>query len=130
MYCLSSRFSRCSFYSQRAILENQTILEQKQLINNRRSVRICHRMRFNYSEIVNNYQLKKSDDTAWTLDISDHGIRFAGEKLFVPETAIHFFIENREAFRTLEGVGKVVWCSPLKSSPFFQVGMAVTWLFH
>ena len=130
MYCLSSRFSKCSYYSRQESIENQTHRDQKHSINNRRSTRTCRCMRFNYSEFIDNHFFKKRHDTTFTFDISDHGIRFASEKLFEPDTNIHFSVENKETFGTIEGVGKVVWCSPLKSSPFFQVGMAVTWLFR
>jgi len=130
MYCLSSSFSMCSYYSQRASFKNQILRDQEHSTNHRRSIRICHCKRFSYSEILNNHLVNKGNDTSWTMDISEHGIRFASDKLLEPETAIHFSVDNEEAFTTIEGVGKVVWCSPHISSSFFQVGLAVTWLYH
>jgi len=129
MYCLSSRFAWCSYYVQLAGFENQTEPEQEHSINHRRSIRTSRYNRFSYAEIVDNHLFKNGTDTTWTFDLSEHGIRFASDQLLEPETAIHFCVEDEETFTTMKGVGKVVWCTPLKSTSFFQVGVAITWLF-
>jgi len=71
---------------------------------------------------------KTWEDRTWTFDVSEHGVRFASDKLLVPDTAIHFLLEDDEIATTVEGVGKITWCAPLKNISLFQVGVALGWL--
>ena len=129
MYCLSSRYAWCSYYLQLASIEQHPESDQDHSINHRRSMRTSRHNRFSYSAIGDSHPFKKDTDTTWTVDLSEHGIRFASEKLLEPDTAIQFCVEDEETFSTIKGVGKVIWCTPLNSTSFFQVGVAITWLF-
>lgn len=134
LYCFSSRFSFCPYYLQLAEGENQAKKTQKKPTNHRRSVRIPGYHSFRYSQLIDkqlNKQLNKTKESnTWTLDVSDHGLRFASEQSLAQDTAIRFFVEDDLSVTKIEGVGRVVWSAPLKNTSLFQVGVAITWLFR
>jgi len=81
------------------------------------------------TEIIDTHLFNIRANNTWTFDLSDHGLCFASEQALARDTAIRFFIEANETIATTEGVGEVVWCVPLKNTAFFQVGIAINWLF-
>jgi len=130
VYCFSSRFSFCPTYLQFAEADSQPEAAAAQPVNHRRSVRIPGYHDFRFSQIITKQQVKTTESTTWTLDLSDHGLRFASSRSLIQDTAIRFFVEDETKAATIEGVGKVVWSAPLKNTSLYQVGVAITWLFR
>lgn len=129
VYCFSSRFYFCPTYVEFAEAENQPQAKGTAAFNQRRSVRIPGYHNFSFSQLINKKLLKSREKTTWTLDMSDHGLRFASDQSLTQDTAIRFFVEDEARAATIEGVGKVVWSAPLKNTTLYQVGLAITWLF-
>lgn len=128
VYCFSSRFSLCPYYLQLADAANQTKEKQKNPSNHRRSTRIPGYRSFRFTKLIDKQLFKTKEDTTWTFDVSDHGVRFASEQILTHDTVIHFFVEDDTSATTVEGIGRVVWCAPLHNTSLFQVGAAITWL--
>ena len=93
--------------------------------NRRRSVRLPERHLFRFSEISPTEPTSANvADEAWTLDLSDHGLRVATTCQLRPETAIHFEVTgNGNPGRA--GTGRVIWCQPLADTAFFEMGVAL-----
>ena len=93
--------------------------------NRRRSVRLSERHPFRFSEISRTDQpTTQPGDEAWTLDLSDHGIRVATTCQLRPDMAIRFQLEGNGS-PGREGTGRVVWCQPLADTAFFEIGVAL-----
>lgn len=130
MYCHSSQFSLCPHYQQLVDAEHPTEIKQPGSINRRRSISFPGYHDFYFSKLIGRPLFKTEEEKTWTFDVSDHGVRFASEQLLTSNTAIHFFIEDEEIAATIDGVGRVIWCDPLKDTPLFQVGIAIGWLYR
>ena len=117
-FCASSGHLRCPRFRARA-------RSVARAVNRRRSVRLPERHLFRFSEISPaEPPTGFSPDQAWTLDLSDHGIRVATTCRLQPETAIHFEVTgNGSPGRA--GTGRVVWCQPLADTAFFEMGVAL-----
>ena len=94
-------------------------------VNRRRSVRLPQRHLFRFSEISpTGPAAAATADEAWTLDLSDHGLRVATTCRLQPETAINYEVTgNGSPGRA--GTGRVVWCQPLADTAFFEIGVAL-----
>lgn len=130
MYCHSSRFSLCPHYQQLVDTKKPTEIKQQEPINHRRSVRFLGYNNFYFSKLIGRHLFKTKEENTWTFDVSDHGVRFASTQQLTHGTTLHFFIEDDEVAATVEGVGRVVWCDPLKRTSLFQVGVAIDWLYR
>ena len=117
-FCESSGHQRCARF--RAHADRVT-----RAVNRRRSVRLPERHLFRFSEISPTGPASAATaDEAWTLDLSDHGLRVATTCQLRPETAIHFEVTgNGNPGRA--GTGRVVWCQPLANTAFFEIGVAL-----
>ena len=118
-FCESSGHQRCARF--RAHADRVT-----RAVNRRRSVRLPERHLFRFSEISPTEPTTAStaDDEAWTLDLSDHGLRVATTCRLRPNTAIHFELTgNGNPARA--GTGRVIWCQPLADTAFFEMGVAL-----
>ena len=117
-FCECSDYPRCPRF--RAHADRVT-----RAVNRRRSVRLPERHLFRFSEISPTEPASGATaDEAWTLDLSDHGLRVATTCQLRPETAIHFEVTgNGSPGRA--GTGRVVWCQPLANTAFFEIGVAL-----
>ena len=117
-FCASSGHLRCPRFRARA-------RSMTRAVNRRRSVRLPERHLFRFSEMSPaKPPTDFTPDQAWTLDLSDHGIRVATTCRLQPETAIHFEVTgNGSPGRA--GTGRVVWCQPLADTAFFEIGVAL-----
>ena len=117
-FCECSDYLRCPRF--RAHADRVT-----RAVNRRRSVRLPERHLFRFSEISPTGPASAATaDEAWTLDLSDHGLRVATTCQLRPETAIHFEVTgNGSPGRA--GTGRVVWCQPLANTAFFEIGVAL-----
>jgi len=130
LYCHTNRFFLCPHYQQLANAEELTETEPKKPMNHRRSIRFPGYHDFYFSKLIGKHLLKTREENTWTFDISDYGVRFASDQSLTRDAAIHFLVKDDEIATTVEGVGRVVWCDPLKHTPLFQVGVAIDWLFR
>ena len=117
-FCECSDYPRCPRF--RAHADRVT-----RAVNRRRSVRLPERHLFRFSEISPTEPASaNASDEAWTLDLSDHGLRVATTCQLRPETAINFEVTgNGSPGRA--GTGRVVWCQPLANTAFFEIGVAL-----
>ena len=118
-FCESSGHQRCARF--RAHADRVT-----RAVNRRRSVRLPERHLFRFSEIspTEPAHANAAADEAWTLDLSDHGLRVATTCRVRPDTAINFEVTgNGNPGRA--GTGRVVWCQPLADTAFFEMGVAL-----
>jgi len=91
-------------------------------VNRRRSVRVPERHLFRFSEISPTGPASAATaDEAWTLDLSDHGLRVATTCQLRPETVINFEVTGNGS----AGRGRVIWCQPLADTAFFEIGVAL-----
>jgi hypothetical protein len=126
-YCLTSFYSSCFQYQLLAGDEDEAGQERREPINRRRSIRVPVRHTFRFSEITGHDHIPGvREDDAWTIDLSNHGIRFASRQLLPLNMAIHFFMEADDTAAEFEGNGRVVWCEPLAASPLFHAGIVLT----
>ena len=117
-FCASSGHLRCPRFQARA-------RSMTRAVNRRRSVRLPERHLFRFSEISPAEPASSATaDEAWTLDLSDHGLRVATTCQLRPETAINFEVTgNGSPGRA--GTGRVIWCQPLADTAFFEMGVAL-----
>ena len=127
IYCLSSHYLSCRHYQLLANAEDEAGQDQIAPINRRRSIRTPSRHAFRFSEITDHDNLPGlREDDAWTVDLSDHGIRFASRQVLIRDTDINFFMEADNTAAKVEGTGKVIWCEPLENTPMFHAGIVFT----
>ena len=118
-YCEGSGHQRCARFRAQAD-------RVARAVNRRRSVRLPERHLFRFSEIspTEPAHANSAADEAWTLDLSDHGLRVATTCRVRPDTAINFEVTgNGNPGRA--GTGRVVWCQPLADTAFFEMGVAL-----
>jgi hypothetical protein len=126
-YCTSNHFTSCRQYQLLAGAEIRSSEDDSLPVNRRRSIRIPSHHVFRFSEITGSDQRPgRRDDDAWTIDLSNGGLRFASRWLLIPDTVIHFTLETEGAAANLEGRGRVVWSEPLESTPMFHAGLVFT----
>jgi len=123
-YCLSTYYPSCSQYQ---LQTGAVDREQTDPINRRLSIRVPCRHSFHFSEIIGHDHLPGlHEDNTWTIDLSDHGIRFASRHLLPLDTDIRFFLETDDRIDKIEGTGRVVWCTPLDNTALFHAGIVFT----
>lgn len=126
-YCTTSHYPSCRQYQLFAGSDAQMGEYASQSINRRRSVRIPSHNNFRFSEITGSDQLPgQRDDDAWTIDLSNNGIRFATRRPLAPDTLIQFSMDADGAVAQLEGSGRVVWSEAIENTPMFHAGIAFT----
>ncbi len=125
-YCLTGYYSSCRHF-QSLTLAKDTIGEQVQGRNRRRSDRIPRYHCFRFSEITGSDALpSRRQEDAWTVDLSECGIRFTCRQPLDLKTTLHFQLEGDNTTPALTGTGRVVWCRPLTDTSLFQAGMVFT----
>jgi hypothetical protein len=126
-FCLDSQHTLCAHFERLAEQELQNGDNTQAPANRRRSVRIPYHLPFRFSEIPGSDQppLIREDD-AWTVDLSDHGIRFATRQLLTVDTTIHFILGMDDTSTKFEGTGRVIWSVPLANMPIFHAGIVLT----
>lgn len=126
-YCTSSHHPACPQFQQQAHIDVDQAIEDSLPVNRRRSIRIPSHHAFRFSEITGSDQMPgHRDDDAWTIDLSNHGIRFASRQTLAPDTLIHFSLETDGTVSELNGIGRVIWAEPLETAPLFHIGLAFT----
>ncbi len=126
-YCLSSYYRSCRHYLLLAEAEKTVDQKQGAPSNRRRSIRIPSRHLFRFSEITGHDQIPGiREDDAWTIDLSDHGIRFASRQPLPLDTDICFALDADDRADQIEGKGRVVWCEPLENTALFHAGIVFT----
>ncbi len=126
-YCLSTYYPSCRHYQLLAATEETITQEHGTPANRRRSIRIPSHHSFRFSEITGHDQIPGfREKNAWTIDLSDHGIRFTSRQPLPLNTDIRFFLEDDDRASQLEGIGRVVWCEPLENTALFHAGIVFT----
>lgn len=124
VYCITSFHISCRHYQLLDEAEILTGQEQEAPANRRRSIRIPSRHLFRFSEITGHDQIPGfREDNAWTIDLSDHGIRFTSWQPLTLNTDIRFALEADDRAVQIEGTGRVVWCEPLENTALFHAGI-------
>ena len=124
-YCLSGQYPLCVHYELLAGQHEHAGKNEVPPVNRRRSRRIPSLHLFRFSEITGSDQLPAfREDDAWTIDLSNHGIRFATRQHLALNTAVRFMVETGGTTGPLQGSGRVVWSKPLENSPLFHAGIA------
>jgi len=124
-FCLDSHHTLCVHFERLAGRGQQEEATVPPPVNRRRSIRIPDRRLFRFSEITGSDQIPGiREDDAWTIDLSDHGIRFATRQLLTPQTDVRFVVETGGTSGLLEGIGRVVWAEPLENTALFHAGIA------
>ncbi|MBV5326796.1 MAG: PilZ domain-containing protein [Chlorobium sp.] len=118
-YCLSLHYPSCPQY------ELLAGTEPALPINRRRSVRVPRNHHFRFFTITGSGQAQeKREYEAWTIDLSEHGLRCTGLYLLPPRTAIRFFLDTDETGSRAEGTGSIIWSQQVKNKPLFHSGVA------
>lgn len=124
-YCLSCYYAICSHYERFACTDSTGASQQQMPTNRRRSLRTLQHHIFRFSEVTGNDQIPGvPEGDGWTIDRSEHGIRFVGLYLLTPETTIRFSLEAENTGDATEGTGRVIWSEPLEKSSLFHSGIA------
>jgi hypothetical protein len=126
-FCLSSHYPSCRHYQLLATLDNTSGRVDTPPVNRRRSIRIPSHHVFRFSEITGRDHLPGvREDDAWTIDLSEHGIRFATRQVLTADTALRFSLDVDETATKIEGIGRVIWSVPLANTPLFHAGIVFT----
>ena len=125
-YCRSCHYPACLHYQLLAGKSSAEPAHETTPLNRRRSIRIPHRHLFRFSEITGSDQNGGfREDDAWTVDLSDHGIRFATRQLLPLGATLRFQVDTGVPGGTRQGIGRVTWSQPLEKSPLFHAGIAL-----
>lgn len=126
-YCLARHYSSCLHYQLLAGEAEPADHKQLKPDNRRRSIRVPSTHTFRFSEITGHDHIPGlRENDAWTIDLSDHGIRFASRQMLTADTAIRFLLEADDSTSPVEGTGRVIWCEPLENTPLFHAGITFT----
>ena len=124
-FCLSSHYPTCSHFQLLSGTGDEAQQFDTPSLNRRRSIRIPSHHVFRFSEITgSNHNPGVKQDDAWTVDLSEHGIRFVTRQLLTTETSLRFQVEVEETATQIEGSGWVIWSIPLANAPLFHAGIA------
>lgn len=124
-YCLSGLHAACSYYQELAGGANSVEGQSVPPVNRRRSIRIPDHHLFRFSEINSSDRISGfREDDAWTVDLSDHGIRFAAHHYLPPGTRLEYHLGTGTDTGRVDGLGRVVWSEPLANTPLFHIGIA------
>jgi len=68
---------------------------------------------------------RRSDD-AWTIDLSEHGIRLATRQLLPRDSTLSFILIAGEIMTNIEGTGRVIWAEHFRNTTLFHAGVDFT----
>lgn len=125
-YCQSKNYPSCHHFQLLGGLGKVTGHNGTPPHNRRRSIRIPSRHLFRFSEIYDDGRQLPAEDEAWTIDLSEHGIRCTTQRPLSPTTTILFFLEVSDTATKIEGTGRVIWSEPLANPQGWQTGVAFT----
>jgi hypothetical protein len=124
-YCLSGLYAACSHFQWLGGDADSGAGRTMPPINRRRSIRIPDRHIFRFSEITGSDQIGNiREDDAWTVDLSDHGIRFTAHQFLPPGTTLQYHLGSDTDTNRIDGLGRVVWSEPLANTALFHIGIA------
>ena len=125
-YCTSQYYPSCQHYQLLAHPQPPPLKDDQLSINRRRSIRVPRYHLFRFSELCTNNQCTENrEEETWTIDVSEHGIRFASYRLLTPDTHILYALE-RENMAQSRGRGRVIWSRPLDNTPMFHAAISLT----
>jgi hypothetical protein len=125
-YCRGGGYPVCPHYQPSPVEAGSEAQAALESTNRRRSLRIPSQYLFRFSEIPRNGSPPTHQHAeAWTVDLSDHGLRVASSCWLPPETALRFQVEGSGSVGPRAGLGRVVWCERLGSTGFFHAGLAL-----
>lgn len=123
-YCGSKFYPTCPHFQRLAAPKNDPHHTDALTVNRRRSARIPQYHVIQFVEISSDDQSPENrTEESWTIDLSQHGIRFVSYRLLEPETLIGFSLESRHNTPPTKGHGRVVWSEPLENSQLFHTGI-------
>lgn len=124
-YCLSRHHHACPHLQQSAgasVLNRQQTVSQ---FNRRRSIRILHSYPFRFSEISDTKtKICLHEDNAYTVDLSNHGIRFVAQVQLPLGTVLRYQLGPDENSHETHGTGQVVWVKPIDNTQLFYIGIS------
>lgn len=124
-YCTSQYYLSCQHFQRLATSQNERQQEGQLPDNRRRSVRVPRYHIFRFSEITPaNQSLENRQEESWTIDVCEHGLRFASYRHLTPDSMIRFSLEGEERLSPTQGNARVIWSRPLESTALFHTGIA------
>lgn len=123
-YCGAKFYPACPHFQRLAAPKTDPHHADALAVNRRRSARIPQYHIFHFSEVSSNdHSPENRTEESWTIDLSQHGIRFVSYRLLEPETLIGFSLESRHNIPPTKGQGRVVWSEALENSQLFHTGI-------
>jgi len=127
-YCTSQHYPSCQYYQRLASEQHEPMTDDRCPINRRRSVRVPQYHLFRFSELHPHTRTPQNRlEETWTIDVSEHGLRFASYHHLQPDTLISFSIEGSNGDDTSRGEARVIWSEPLENTPLFHAGIAFSY---
>ena len=124
-YCGAKFYAACPHYQLLGISKTESPKSDNPAMNRRRSARIPQYHVIRFAEISSDSHFPENrTEESWTIDLSQHGIRFVSYRIIEPETKLSFTLGGRDGTRPTKGSGRVVWSEPLENSPLFHTGIA------
>jgi len=125
-YCGAKFYPSCPHFQRLAAPKTDPHHADALAVNRRRSTRIPQYHVIHFAEVSNtDHSPENRTEESWTIDLSQHGIRFVSYRLLEPETLIDFSLESRHNGPPTKGHGRVVWSEPLENSQLFHSGIAL-----
>lgn len=126
-YCQSNHYPLCPHYQLLSADQSEVRKDAVPLCDRRRSNRLpCHHI-VHFSEISNcNPRMNRRSDDAWTIDLSEHGIRLATRQLLPKDSTLSFILIAGETMTSIEGTGRVIWAEHFKNTTLFHAGIDFT----
>lgn len=123
-YCGAKFYPSCPHFQRLAAPKTDPHHADALAVNRRRSARIPQYHVIHFAEVSNtDHSPENRTEESWTIDLSQHGIRFVSYRLLEPETLINFSLESRHNAPPTKGHGRVVWSEPLENSQLFHTGI-------
>ena len=129
MFCLSSKYSKCSQYVRYCeLIMNQAESEVKDYmvsVDRRKSRRFSERFNFDLVACDANIMPRETKSfKAKTLDVSLSGLRIESPHNLAIDTIVIFAMDAEFSSENLSGVGEVKWCEPQEDSDKYEFGVA------
>ena len=124
-YCTSQHYPSCRHYQLLASEHQEPARDNHLPVNRRRSVRVPQYHLFRFSELHPKQRTPENRlEETWTIDVSEHGIRFASYRYLAPNTLIRFSLEGDNRRDIARGEARVSWSEPLENTPLYHAGIA------